>query len=324
VTWTFGDRRWDGFLPPDEVPTVSGAAAVNAGRLWSANNRHVGGDALTKLGDAGYARAPRAAQIRDDLAAIERATPRDLLAVQLDDRAVFLSRWHTLMMETLTPAVAAQKKPRAALRSFAEKWEGRASTEAVSYRLVREFRTAVYERVFTPIFASCVEAFPEFDRRQLHLETALWTMLREKPLHLLNPEFASWDDLRVAAIDDVIKVIDRQGVTLPQGNWGSRNTARIRHPFSSSFPWLARWLNMPPDRLPGDSDMPRVQSPGHGASERLVVSPGRENEGIFHMPGGQSGHPMSPFYRAGHEAWVRGEPTPFLPGKTAHTLTLQP
>jgi penicillin amidase len=42
------------------------------------------------------------------------------------------------------------------------------------------------------------------------------------------------------------------------------------------------------------------------------------------MPGGQSGHPLSPYFRAGHEAWARGEPTPFLPGKTEHTLTLTP
>jgi len=66
-----------------------------------------------------------------------------------------------------------------------------------------------------------------------------------------------------------------------------------------------------------------VQSPNHGASERFVVVPGREAEGIFHMPGGQSGHPMSPAYRAGHDAWVRGEPTPFLPGPAVHTLTLR-
>jgi penicillin amidase len=56
----------------------------------------------------------------------------------------------------------------------------------------------------------------------------------------------------------------------------------------------------------------------------MVVSPGREAEGLFHMPGGQSSHPLSPFYRAGHAAWERGDPTPFLPGPTTHTLTLTP
>jgi penicillin G amidase len=324
VTWAFGDRKWDGYLGDNDVPVVTGEGAALPGRLWSANNRHVGGDALRKLGDGSYRRAPRAAQIRDDLAALERATPADLLKVQLDDRALFLAPWHRLLMDVLTPAVTGAKKPRAALRSFAEKWEGRASIEAVSYRLVREFRSAIYNLVFPAIFQSCVEAYPGFDARDLQLEDAIWAMLRERPVHLLNPTFESWDDLLVQAVDDVIKTIDKQGVTLPQGNWGWRNRARIRHPFSQAFPWLASWLNMPADPLPGDSDMPRVQSPGHGASERLVVSPGRESEGIFHMPAGQSAHPLSPFFRAGHDAWVRGDPSPFLPGKTQHTLTLKP
>ena len=72
-----------------------------------------------------------------------------------------------------------------------------------------------------------------------------------------------------------------------------------------------------PEPLPGAGQMPRVQSPGFGASMRMVVSPGREEEGLFHMPGGQSGHPLSPNYLKGHDAWARGEPTPFLPGPTA-------
>ena len=70
--------------------------------------------------------------------------------------------------------------------------------------------------------------------------------------------------------------------------------------------------------------MPRVQGPTHGASERLVVSPGQEEKGYFHMPVGQSGHPLSPYYQAGHQAWENGEPTPFLPGPVQHTLRLVP
>ena len=60
------------------------------------------------------------------------------------------------------------------------------------------------------------------------------------------------------------------------------------------------------------------------AQDRCALSPGKEAEGYFHTPGGQSGHPLSPFYHAGHSAWVRGEPLPFLPGETKHILTLNP
>ena len=81
---------------------------------------------------------------------------------------------------------------------------------------------------------------------------------------------------------------------------------------------------MPAEPLPGDHDMPRVGTPVHSASERFAVSPGHEDQGIFEMPGGQSGHPLSPFYRAGHKAWVRGDPAPFLPGPPEHALTLVP
>jgi penicillin amidase len=42
------------------------------------------------------------------------------------------------------------------------------------------------------------------------------------------------------------------------------------------------------------------------------------------MPGGQSGHPLSPYFRIGYAAWAHGTPTPFLPGPSEHRLTLVP
>ncbi len=337
VSWAFGDRRWDGYWPANEVPVVASAVAATnarppsnalvpalAGRIWSANQRMLGGEGLRRIGDAGYARPYRAAQIRDGLAPLEKATPRDLLAIQLDDRALFLAPWRQRLLDTLTPPVIAAKKSRATLRELAEKWDGHASIDSVSYRLAREYRTAVYARIFPAIFASCIAALPDFHWERLPLESAVWTLIREKPAHLLNPEFTSWDQLLVAAADDVVTSLDQQGVALRSAKWGQRNKARIQHPFGAVFPRVFSWLNLPADPLPGDADLPRVQGPSHGASERFVVSPGHEAEGYFHMPGGQSGHPFSPFYRAGHTAWARGEPTPFLPGKTEHTLTLSP
>jgi penicillin amidase len=81
---------------------------------------------------------------------------------------------------------------------------------------------------------------------------------------------------------------------------------------------------MPADPLRGDSEMPRAQGPDWGASERFTVAPGDEVNGFMHMPGGQSGHPLSDFYREGHAAWVNGEATPFLPGPARHELILRP
>ncbi|MCB1577471.1 MAG: penicillin acylase family protein, partial [Xanthomonadales bacterium] len=112
---------------------------------------------------------------------------------------------------------------------------------------------------------------------------------------------------------------------IAERSWGERNTARIAHPLSRALPgFLAAYLDMPADPLPGDSNMPRVQGPKFGASERFAVAPGDEAHGYFELPGGQSGHPLSPFYGAGHEDWVQGKPTPFLPGPAIHELRFEP
>ena len=338
VAWTYGDRRWDNYVAPDQVPTISTSVAalrgnqsrasssvLKTGRLWSANNRLVGGPDLAQLGDGGYASPLRAAQIRDQLALLEHATPRDFLAIQRDDRGLFLEPWHRRLLAVLSPAAIAEKKSRSKLRAAIEQWDGRARVDSVSYRLVRAFRTAVADLTLEPIFASCREATPSFDWHRFNYEPALNVLVDERPAHLLNPQFSNWDDLLLAAADQVISIVQQQGDSLKTAAWGARNRARINHPLGRALPFgLGRFLNLPADPLPGDTQMPLIQSPSFGASLRLVVSPGRENEGIFEMPGGQSGHPLSEFYRAGHSAWVNGEPSPLLPGKTLHTLLLTP
>jgi penicillin amidase len=135
---------------------------------------------------------------------------------------------------------------------------------------------------------------------------------------------ADWRTFLLDRVDIVIELATQNGAPLEAAKWGDINRVIIAHPLARFLPLFGRWLAVPADPLPGDVHMPRVQTPEFGASERVVVAPGHEETGIFHMPGGQSGHPLSPFFLAGHEAWVRGEPTPFLPGPAVHHLVLEP
>jgi len=93
---------------------------------------------------------------------------------------------------------------------------------------------------------------------------------------------------------------------------------------ASALPGIGGTLVMPSRPQAGDQRMPRVSGPAFGASQRMVVSPGHEADGIFHMPGGQAGHVLSPYWGAGHDDWAEGRPSPFLPGATVYTLTLTP
>ena len=324
TSWADGSRRWDGWLTPAEYPRI---VDPPGGRIWTANARVVDGLELAKLGEGGgFEFGARQRQVRDALLGIEKATPRDMLNLQLDNRALFLERWRKVLLETLTPEAVSKDVRRGELARFVDGWGGRAAVDSVGYRAVREFRLALARQVFAPLTIACRKADPEFNylARALQYEAPLWALVSERPAHLLDPKFRSWDEQLLAAVDAVIADFTKDGGKIAERTWGEANTARIQHPLSRAVPRLSRFLDMPSDPLPGDSNMPRVVRPSNGASERLVVSPGHEAAGFFHMPGGQSGHPLSEFYRNGHQAWVKGEPLPFLPGPALHTLTLKP
>jgi len=321
--WTQPDAGWQGWRAPEQYPRIVNPAS---GRIWSANNRVVGGEALAAIGDGAPDRGARAQQIRDDLFAIDAATERDMLAIQLDDRALFLVRWRDLLLDALDPAAIAGRAERAEFRGLVEAWEPRASADSVGYLMVRTFHETLERRVFEALTIEARARHPGAPLRvPRQFEEAAWRLVQERPAHLLDPRFGSWEQFLLSVVDEVIAQLGTDcGEPLPGCSWGERNPVKMQHPLSRAVPRLAPWLDMPVVPMGGDHDMPRVYMSGFGASERFAVSPGREQDAYFHMPGGQSGHPMSPYYRAGHEAWVRGEPTPFLPGPAQHTLRLAP
>jgi penicillin amidase len=321
-SWADGSRGWDGWLTPEEYPRI---VDPEDGRIWTANNRVVGGEMLLKIGDGGQALGARARQIRDRLREPDRLSERDCLDIQLDDRALLLERWRALLLDLLTPEALAGDPQRAELRRLVEEsWTGRASVDSVGYRLVRSFRLFASQRVLNAITESCRAADPRFVGRFSQSEGPVWKIITERPPNFVDPEFDSWEEQLLDVVDVTIREHTEGGMRLAEHSWGRRNTVRVRHALSHGVPFIGRWLDMPAQPLPGDTHMPRVQSVNVGASQRLVVSPGREEHGIFHMPGGQSGHPLSPHYGDGHQAWALGEPTPFLPGPSAHTLVLLP
>jgi penicillin amidase len=322
ASWADGSRGWNGWLAPEEYPRIIDPPA---GRIWTANARVVDGDFLARVGNGGYDLGARARQIRDDLMKLEKATPRDLLAVQLDDRALFMEHWRGLLLQTLTPEAVSGNPRLAELRRLVEKtWTGRASVDSVAYRAARGFRDHLEEGVFLSLTGQTEVPEEEQFGPANQFEGALWKIVTERPANLLDPKYPSWDREILAAAEGLVDSWEKKGADLSRHTWGERNTTRINHPLSAAVPFLSRWLDVPARRLPGDENMPRVQGPGFGASERFVVSPGHEEAGIFHMPVGQSGHPLSPYYRNGHDAWAEGKPTPFLPGPAAHRLRLTP
>ena len=314
---------WDGLLAAKDHPRVVNPAG---GQLVTANSRQLAGAGAEVLGDGGYDIGARARQLHDNVQDLYAGVDvAGAFGASLDDRALYIAEWRKRALAALDAQAVAGHPQRAEFRRLLEQdWDGHASVGSVGYRLAQQYRWSLYELLFAGVNAQ-LRRFDE--KASMQGASSRWPevvgrLLDERPAAWLPAGYASWQDLQMAAIDRSIDTVTRDGVPLAQATWGARNTAAIAHPIAMALPpQLARLLSAPRDQMPGDANMPRVAGPKFGQSERMVVSPGREEEGLFDMPGGQSGHPLSPFFLRGHEAWVKGEPKRLLPGTAAYTLT---
>ena len=341
IGWAIAGRLPRRAAPDSDLPWASTDAAVGFdgwidaadqphvldppdGLLWSANARVVGGNDSALIGDDGMDRGARAAQIKADLYdAHSPFTPLSSLSIQLDDRAVFLERWRALMSVAIEQARTRGDPGADAAHDVLARWSGHALPSDPAYRLVNAFRLQVEARAFYMLVAPARRLAPDFEFEiPDSFEGPLWRLMQERPANLLASNYADWD----AFLRDALTASEQ----LPAGcadlascTWGTVNALHVAHPLSSALPFLARFLDMPTLSLPGGRhDMPRIQGPDYGASERFSVAPGHERDGYFHMPGGQSGNPFSPFYRAGFSDWAQARPTPLLPGPIAHSMLL--
>ena len=275
---------------------------------------------FSAIGDGGYDLGARARQIHDRLRATPKFDEKTLAAIQFDDEARFMHPWADRI------AAAAAQRPE--VTKLLHDWNGRADADQAGYRLVRETRRRVLDALWTdwvaPLAAvhGCEKRDHDWHAR---FEYPAEQALASKPPHLLPRGYATWDAFLLAQVDATVADMTRDGARpLAQATWGEKNASHIGHPLARALPVLSRWLDMPSMPQSGDGNMPRVAGPGFGQSERLVVAPGHEERAILAMPGGQSGHPMSPYYGAGHDDWVAGRPTPLLAGTAEHVLQLSP
>ena len=321
-SWATGKNQWLGYLSPAQYPKLINPEHH---RLWTANSRVVGGDMYAKIGNGGYALGARSKQIRNSLFNQETFDEQSLLKIGLDDEAVFLKRWQQFILEdVLTEHVAAENKSFQQVKELLESaTELRASTDSVSYRLVRNFRINMRDSVFSELKSTLFNLDKAFSFKSIRhqIEVPLWQLINEQPDNFLMLGENSWQEVFIKALEDTLADMTLNQ-NLVEATWGQQNHSAIKHPLSNAVPLLDYWLDMPSKALAGDSYMPRVQGKSFGASERMIVSPSHEETGIFHMPTSQSGHPWSPYYGKGHSDWENGIASPFLPGKTRYKLTL--
>ena len=148
---------------------------------------------------------------------------------------------NTAMPPTAHPYVSTKSgsTPRAALREIVEKgWSGSVDADSVAYRLARMFRDLISDRVIAFVLSECREADPAFDYTTVRRrDAAIWRLATQQPMHLLDPAYSSWQQMLLAAVDDVIaQATDGGRNDLSGRTWAEYNVTRYRHPLSAAIP----------------------------------------------------------------------------------------
>lgn len=292
-----------------------------SGRLWTGNSRVVSAEDNARFGNGGYALGARATQIRDRLFEKQQFNEGDFYQLQLDNQARFLTPWHSLLLEQLKQ----QPEHYADYINALDNWQQCACPTSVGYTLVKTYRDELINILFSSIEASLNQQDGTLSYVKRDLEPAVWQLIKAQPASWVNPQFTNWEQQLQAAFEQTLAQLTAKfGNNIQNWQWGKVNELAIEHPFAKQIPLLSKLLNMPTAPGFGDSYMPAVQKTSFGASQRFIAQPGYLESAILTVPGGQSGHPLSEFYRAGFDEYVEGKHTPLLPQTFMHQIEIVP
>ncbi len=323
VSWADGRSAWTGYVTPNDLPRI---VDPPSGFVVSANNRMVGREYPYVIGH-GFVNGYRAYRITERLQAMRDLKEADLFKLQLDTTSGFYEFYQRIALQTLNEAAVRDTPELLGVRRAIETWHGEADDGSIGFSLLVRFRDVLAQSLFEQFLWPCRDRERTFSYSG-DLDTPMRALLIEQVPQLLpEPErFSGWPAFLLNALKESVHQLKKENgsAALDGLRWGHMNRVHMTHPLAGTLPGLHRLLDMPEDEQAGCGECVRVMSGSLTASQRLVVSPGRHDLGILHMPGGQSGHPLSPHYRDQQRFWSEGIPLPLSAGLPIHTLTLVP
>lgn len=326
---------WHGTLDPSAKPMIIDPID---GILTSANQLSLAPTgALRSVTGSDEAHGDRAYRIAEILRTRRDWTESELHEVQLDVRSPRLLRWRDALLAAVAASDAqpTQEDDSSKDASIAQAievlrlWDGEVRIDAAAPVLIdaarSEFRRMFAEAMAFEARARAHSVDPATIGAALNDE-ALLRILESRPHHLLPLE-ENWPTLARTLIERaaIASLLPAEGEKPSRlRTRGDVNRAAIRHPAADALGAAARLAEMPRAPLPGHPTTVRVQTPSFGASQRSVVSPGREESAILVTPAGQSGFPTSPHFRSLHKQWQDGDPYPLRPSVAASRVILTP
>jgi penicillin amidase len=317
-------HEWEGYIPFDELPF---SVDPPSGLLATANARVTPNDTKFPL-TLEWPDPYRAERVYMDLRGREKLTREDMLAVETDIYSEVdqeLAHRFAYAIDHTAGVDARLKQAADLLRG----WDGRVSVDSSAASIIYRTRQAFWQLVLEPKLGSDWDSYEWAESNFAEEEIIMHGSASATPSPWLPGNYKDWDALLTEAVRRGLDQ-GKAPADLSHWNYGSWHVVDLEHPIYQLMPVIKGWSGTGEQPLSGDTTTIKQVGRAFGPSQRFTMDWSAPDASTENIVLGESGDPLSPWFRDQWPAWYGGTtfPLPFsqaaVAGQTAHTLQLVP
>jgi penicillin G amidase len=319
VPITDRQHEWQGYIPFEALPSTEDPAA---GMVATANSR-VTPDGYPYALTLGWASPYRTERIYKWLAGKDKLTRQDMLKLQMDVYSEVNHEIAQRMAYAIDHAKGADERLKQAA-DLMRTWDGSMTEDSAAASVVVHALGALWPLILEPKLGANWQAYQwpssSFAEEEIIMHASPdW----------LPRNYQNWDALLT---DAVKKGMEKDNPPYNIKNWtyGSWHVIDLEHPLFGLLPWFKDWTGTGRHSLSGDHSTVKAAGHAFGPSQRFTMDWSDVDGSTENIVLGQSGNPLSPYYRDQWSAWYQGTTfaLPFsdstVQAATVHTLQLVP
>ena len=312
-------HEWQNFIPFEQMPS---ALDPPGGLLATANSR-ITPDGYPYPLTLEWASPYRNERIWKWFANKDKLTPQDMLTLQTD----VYSEVDQEIAQRLAYAIDHASNPDMRLRQAADllrSWDGVVSIDSTPAAIVAAAKSVFWPMVLKPKLGDDWKLY-EWAESAFVLEQ----IVIRTPAAWLPKEYATWNDF----LADIVKQGLDQGhapFDLHRWRYGYVHPIEVGHPLYQLLPWFKNWTGTGVQPQSGNGITVKQVGRTFGPSQRFTIDWSNPDAATENILMGQSGNPLSEWYRDQWPYWYGGKTfaLPFssqaVEGATTHTLRLTP
>jgi len=281
---------WTGYIPFDKLPSLYDPPS---GIVATANAR-ITPDGYPYLLSTQWFPPYRTERIYKVLESGRKFSPEDMLALQTDitsDYDRFFAEQFVQAIDHSAKASERVKKAANIMRGF----DGRMLAGSAAPAIEVNARRALWKKLLLPRLGPLW-----MDYTWSESSVALENIVRAQPQRWLPSDFANFNELLTAAVEDALVNAPRD---LSTWKYGEQYPVEINHPLFGAIPILKSMTG--PGVRPQSGGGYTVKQVGRrfGPSERMTVDFSSLDNSHFNIVVGESGQPFSPYFMDQWDAW---------------------